>query len=498
MRSVIKHTCHVVLCGFVRPLLATSLLFGCGSGNQTVHRADADAEAETAPSDSAIREAAVTDAARSDTGLRDAAAPDTVLDSASHHTPVDANAEIGTSCVPDCFDRVCGGDGCGGSCGICTGGACGLRGTCEPRGETFVLDARGPLRRNGSRRFGHTLALSGNGRTLVVADGSNFVEAYERQGLAWVNTGTFSPNYPTDSFSKFGFAVAISSDGGTIAIGDYRGGPMSPRYGHIDVYTKSGVQWAGPVALVRPIGAVAFGKSIALSGDGNVLIAGDPGALRPPGTMVSVFTRIAGVWSSGIVLADPAGSNNDFGDHLGLSANGQSLVAWGRNQAAYNPMETGRISSFVNNGSGWTVTTAIMPPVGTIFPYAGRARLALSSDGFSLAVPTGANTIHLYHRRADGPWLPTETVTANGKALALSHDGRTLVAGTRGEFSNFAAQVTVLNRVAATTWTTQTLTTPNQISSFGSDVGISADGSTLAIADYRTDNASGAVYVYTR
>jgi hypothetical protein len=45
---------------------------------------------------------------------------------------LDFDSDAGT-CTPSCGTKVCGGDGCGGSCGTCAGGqTCGSDGTCQP------------------------------------------------------------------------------------------------------------------------------------------------------------------------------------------------------------------------------------------------------------------------------------------------------------------------------------------------------------------------------
>ena len=89
------------------------------------------------------------------------------------------------------------------------------------------------------------------------------------------------------ALDRFGYSVALSSDGNTMAVGarsdDTSGGADA---GSAYVFTRSGTTWTQQ-AQVQALDAEKtgmFGSSIALSSDGNMLAAG-----APQSTMNSVY-----------------------------------------------------------------------------------------------------------------------------------------------------------------------------------------------------------------
>ena len=81
------------------------------------------------PSDAGAR--APFDAARMDVmGPRDAAAPVDSFIATDAPIGFDAGVRPDAGCAPSCVGIECGDDGCGGSCGTCTTGAC-VGGTCS-------------------------------------------------------------------------------------------------------------------------------------------------------------------------------------------------------------------------------------------------------------------------------------------------------------------------------------------------------------------------------
>ena len=84
--------------------------------------------------------------------------------------------------------------------------------------------------------------------------------------------GSTDPNAFNDAY---GFAVALSGDGGTLVVGAY--GTNSSR-GVVYIYTKTGGQYRSPTVLTDPGGAASdsFGLAVAVSGDGGTVVVGAP------------------------------------------------------------------------------------------------------------------------------------------------------------------------------------------------------------------------------
>ena len=80
----------------------------------------------------------------------DAPQPDTGSDLTGLDSAPDEASPTDTPCVPDCEGRVCGDDGCGGSCGLCDGGCtCSAQGQCQGACigplDDFVAVGEGPF-----------------------------------------------------------------------------------------------------------------------------------------------------------------------------------------------------------------------------------------------------------------------------------------------------------------------------------------------------------------
>jgi hypothetical protein len=156
---------------------------------------------------------------------------------------------------------------------------------------------------------------------------------------------------------QFGFTVALSGDGNTMAVGTTRedsaakgiGGSQSDHSaiaGAVYVFARSGGNW-GQQAYVKASNAKAsdrFGASLALSGDGNTMAVGATGesssatgvngnqadpSMAGSGA-VYIFTRTGTAWSQqAYVKASNTGEKEDgeqFGYSVALSSDGNTLA----------------------------------------------------------------------------------------------------------------------------------------------------------------------------
>ena len=122
---------------------------------------------------------------------------------------------------------------------------------------------------------------------------------------------------PPAGAQAFGSAIATSSNGTTVLVGDPYGGTGT---GTATVYTSSGGSWSSGVALTPPAGSAYFGTSVALSSNGTVALVGDPSGDGGTGA-ATVYTLTSGVWSSGVALTAPAEAGS-FGTSVALSGSG--------------------------------------------------------------------------------------------------------------------------------------------------------------------------------
>jgi hypothetical protein len=407
--------------------------------------------------------------------------------------------------------------------------------------------------------FGVAVALSGDGNTLAVGA---FLEDSATTG---VTTG--SPNNTTT-----GDAAADS--------------------GAVYVFTRSGTTWSQQ-AYVKASNTGAgdrFGRAVALSSDGNTLAVGadfeDSAATginnTSPGQAdntaadsgaVYVFTRSGTTWSQqAYVKASNTGAGDSFGiavvlsgdgNTLAVGANGEDSVATGigGNQADDSAGNSGAVYVFIRGGTTWSQQAYVKASntgAGDSFGFA----VALSGDGNTLAVgailedsaATGVTTgspdntttgdaaadsgAAYVFTRGGAAWSQQAYVKASntgasdsfGVALALSGDGNTLAVGaefedsaTTGIGSNQADNTAtdsgaayVFNRDVYGVWSQQAYVKASNTGAgdrFGRVVALSGDGNNLAVGAWSEDSAatgiggnqadntatdSGAAYLFTR
>jgi hypothetical protein len=309
-------------------------------------------------------------------------------------------------------------------------------------------------------QFGFSLAISGDGNTLAVGANSEdssaagaksdprddsfssagAVYVFARSGTAWAQQAYLKADASTNTGlgDQFGFSVALSANGSTLAVGVYdesgsgravnapidrmRGGS-----GAVYVFARSGAMWTREAYLKtwNAEGGDSWGVSVALSDDGNTLATGSldedcvcTGVVSAPSDVgltdqkadlstgaVAVFARSGAAWSQqAYIKASNTGQEDWFGVRLALSGDGNTLAVGAPNedsaaQGINGPQnddsatEAGAVYLFTRNGGVWS----------------------------QLAFVKAANN---------------EAFDEFGGAVGLSRDGRTMVAGAKGEDSS--------------------------------------------------------------
>lgn len=364
----------------------------------------------------------------------------------------------------------------------------------------------------------------------------------------------------------FGYSVALSADGGTLAVGAIyessgatgvdgdQTNDSEQLAGAVYVFARAGGTWAQQSYLKPSVAQTQgwFGYAVALSADGSTLAVGAPmryGSAYESGG-VWVFARAGGSWSQEAAL-EPSGAFESFGTAVALSAGGDTLAV-GAPAWAGSIAHAGSAYLFRRDGARrWSKETTLATADPESMDGFGAA-IALSADGNTLAVgePNAshdktspvyrAGIVHLYGHGEAG-WAPAGALTASnpdpgdgfGIRLALSGDGRTLAVGATTEASaatgvggDAAAQAddtapcagaVYVFANAGSGWSQQAYVKPSTTWAygyFGSALGLTADGDTLAVGawgepadakgvggDQTTATGSsgkGAVYVFAR
>jgi hypothetical protein len=300
--------------------------------------------------------------------------------------------------------------------------------------------------------FGSSVALNGDGNTLAVGapfEGSSSTGINSTPdtlataaGAAYVftrNVGSWSQQaYVKSSNSEasdlFGSAVALSSDGNTLAVGapgedsgltgvtlgsvdETTSGNASPGSGAVYLYARSASTWSQQayVKASNTGDGDQFGSAVALSGDGNTLAVGAPledsslagvtagavnNATSGDGSIDSgaayVFFSSAGIWSQqAFIKASNPGTTDNFGTAVALSGDGTALAVGspledsGTTGIGGTPDEatadSGAVYSYVRSAGAWAQQAYVKASNTGAADQFGKS-VALSNDGNALAV----------------------------------------------------------------------------------------------------------------
>jgi trimeric autotransporter adhesin len=330
----------------------------------------------------------------------------------------------------------------------------------------------------------------------------------------------------TGAGDLFGWSVALSGDGTTLAVGaplesssatginGNQHDDSAEFAGAVYVFARSGANWAQQ-AYIKASNAELedfFGVSVALSNDGNTLavgansedsaamgIGGDQGSNAASDSgAVYVFTRSGTSWSQ---QAYVKASNPDPADQFGLAvalsgdgttlavgANGEGSSATGINgsQADNGAEFSGAVYVFARSGTTWA-QQAYVKASNTGARDAFGGRVALADDGNTLAV-----------------------------AARSEDSGATGIDGNQGDDSASNAGAAYVFVRSGTTWSQQAYVKASNTEAqdiFGESVALSGDGNTLAVGALFEDSSatgvdgnqgdntatsSGALYVFSR
>lgn len=257
-----------------------------------------------------------------------------------------------------------------------------------------------------------------------------------------------------------------------------------------------------------PTANAQLGESVAVSGDGKTIVAGEPWANNGKGK-VHIFTEANGIWSEVAVLTDVNnGDNSYFGNAVDVNSDGTVIVI-GANCGTNSKTTNGGIVYIYRKETSaynlkYKVDTDSTEP-NQNFGYS----LSLSSDGQTLLacsfISLNAGTGYIFN-------LGTSTYTkveledfinsgnGFGSKCKISGDGTFGIVG-----ASLSGTVHLYRKVGPTSWTKEkavTSPTGQSSSGFGNSVSTNVDG-TLFVTGAINESvgavtASGNSYLFTR
>ncbi len=253
---------------------------------------------------------------------------------------------------------------------------------------------------------------------------------------------------------RFGRSVALSEDGNTALIG----GPRNHgQVGAAWVFARSGSTWTQQAKLeAEPEGSTGvgedyFGRGVALSSDGNTALVGDPGGRGERGA-AWLYTRSGSTWTQQAELEGGGEiGGGQFGARVALSADGATAL----------------IGGFADNGD-----------VGAAWVFTGSGATWTQQAELVGGGEVGAGEF--------------------GRSVALSADGATALIG--GSLDNGGVGAVWAFTGSGATWTQQAeLVGGGEVGAgeFGRSVALSADGATALIGGSLDNGGVGAAWVFT-
>lgn len=386
-----------------------------------------------------------------------------------------------------------------------------------------------------SAEFGQTIALSGDGNTLVVgaprqSEGgagidpplggnskteSGAVFVYRRQSSTWVLQSLFKASNAL-ARTQFGYSVTISSDGQRVAVGSPAENSNATGIngnqddlsmdsaGAVYIFDRVGSAWL-QTAYVKATNTGTndeFGTAVALSGDGLTLAVGAPfedggsraingnqnDDSRPGAGAVYLYRLGANGWAPlAYVKAPNADVSDNFGMALALSFDGNTLVVGAPGEDGTSLGVNGDQSNNDGNDRGAAYIFERLTQNWSFVAYL-KASVEGNTVGSALALSASGSLIAIGSPLADDPRDLRETIDSGEVVLFERRSGR---------WESSALAVAVRERHAH----------------LGGAVALSLDGNTLLVGawgeggatygangDPSLQNASqsGAAYVFVR
>lgn len=277
----------------------------------------------------------------------------------------------------------------------------------------------------------------------------------------------------------FGASVAISADGNTLVVGAPGESSSAPGVngaqanneqqaaGAVYIYTRSATGWQPQAYLKspRPFFEDYFGRSVAVSDDGNLVVVGADSVGTQQGA-VYTFVRENALWRADAQVLNGVRFYDYFGSRVALAADASVLAVAAPGEASsiggidppstrYDAPNAGAVYLYARVGQQWVARGVVKAPMPDANDNFGKS-LAVAANGTWVAVGApgeassaraiggnaadngrpGAGAVYIVH--ADGAvWRHHAYIKASnadvddhfGSAVALSATGDTLVVG---------------------------------------------------------------------
>lgn len=218
--------------------------------------------------------------------------------------------------------------------------------------------------------FGASVAISGNGSTILVgAPGAN-IGAFDDQGAAYVfvkSGATWADWSQQRKFSisihdgdQMGSAVSLSDDGNVALIG----APMAEVGGNAAqgmalIFTRSGATWTQTGTYVSPTGVAGdnFGLAVAMNGGGFAALVSSRETIGGRDNQGAVYPLVlsGAVWTVGSrIVASDGQADDNFGISVAINDNGNLALIGAFLKDINGKVDQGAAYIFQYNSGIWS------------------------------------------------------------------------------------------------------------------------------------------------
>jgi len=289
--------------------------------------------------------------------------------------------------------------------------------------------------------FGRALALSADGTTALIGAprvnegrGAAWVFTRSPGSSVWTHSETLSGGGEVTREAHFGRSVALSSDGLVALAGAPRD---ASGHGTAWGFTRasSADAFGSPSRLTGAgeAGEGFFGGAVALSADGTTALIGAPGDHGAAGA-AWVYARSGSSWlDQGVVLrGEGEVGQGHFAGSVALAADGQSALIAGRGDSG----GVGAAWPFAKTAGGWVEQGPKLLAAGEEGSGELGAGVALSGDG-NLALigaprDSSSNGAVWRFTRSDGAWAQGGEKFTSGEPVAKSWFGASVALSADG------------------------------------------------------------------
>jgi len=382
---------------------------------------------------------------------------------------------------------------------------------------------------------GNTIVVGAYQDEVSGTSDNGVVYVFDRTGNSFNQVGILTGSRAGDTSDQFGYSVAVSADGKTIIAGSPfdEGSGAANSSGTAYVFDRVGNTFTQVGILTGLYASTAgdnFGYSVATSANGNTIAVGayqdETGATSDIG-VVYVFDRVGDTFTrvGSLTGSYAINSSDGFGNSLVVSTDGKTIIVGAYQDETGGTSDTGVVYIFERQGNTFTQVASLTGSNSGAADQFGYS-VAVSADGRKIIVGSpedeitghgsGSGIVYVFDRKGNTvtqvgilTGLYASTAGDNfGNSVATSADGNTIVVGALNDesplSSNSSGLVYIFNRQGDSFSTVGIITgyySGASNDNFGQSVAVSADGKTVIVGAWNdeypgTSSSSGSVYVF--